>query len=168
MVAAQHRDRGKLSGLKRHALIRELALGELTQAKLAKKYDVTTGGITQFKQRHLEQIQAIQADANDEYAGLLINDKVARLRAYEEMLEVAMTPQPKVTPAGKIVHRVSINKDGEQEEEEILEVDLMGAARALRQAAEELGQIPNKVTLSGDVNTTTVYRIEGVSDSDLL
>ncbi len=86
------------------------------------------------------------------------------------MLEVALTPTPKITQGGVTVQTTDPESEDPQALVTVYEVDLPNAARILKQAAEELGQLPNRVTLTGDAlnPVTTVYRIEGVSDSDLL
>jgi len=164
---ATRRDRGKLGGLKRNGLIRALALEDVTQAALAERYGVTEGAITQFKHREAEAIQALRDEAENEFAGILIAQKANRLRALEELFEVARTPTPKVAPNGKIVREYVTNEDGLAEEVVVQEVDVRAAAGVLKQAAEEMGQLVARTQVSGDMNTTTTYRIEGVSPDDL-
>jgi hypothetical protein len=160
MVAPQHVNRGKLGGLKTHGLIRELALTDATQVSLARKYDVTEGAITQFKQKHAEAIAAVRADADNEFAGILIAQKAARLAAYEEQHRIAMTPTPKVSNKGTIVFDPETG-------DPVYEVNLGAANQTLKQAAEEMGQLPTRLQIQGDMQTTTTYRVEGVSPEDL-
>jgi hypothetical protein len=159
------RDDGPLGGLVRRKVIRELALmapGD-SQAALAKKYGVSGAAMTKFKQRHAEEIAAVAADADNEFAGILIAQKAYRLRMLEEIVETAMTPQPKVAANGNIVTRY--NSDGEPEE--VMEVQLGEARQALRAAADELGQIPQRVQITGGMDNRTTYKIVNVSDEDL-
>jgi len=167
MSGATKRDRGKLGGLKRNGLIRALALEDVTQASLAVRYGVTEGAITQFKQREAEAINALRADADNEFAGILIAQKAERLRALEELFEVARTPTPKVAPNGRIIRETVEDDTGETTEVIVHEVDVRAAAQVLKQAAEEMGQLPTRLQVSGDMNTTTTYRIEGFSAEDL-
>jgi hypothetical protein len=167
MVAPQYANRGKLGGLKTHGLIRELALSDIRQSELARKYDVTEGAITQFKHKHAEAIAAVRADADNEFAGILIAQKAARLAAYEELHAIAITPQPKISPSGKIVHETVMNEHGELEDAIVNEIDVRAAALVLKQAAEEMGQLPTRLQIQGDMQTTTTYKIEGFSESDL-
>lgn len=160
------KDGGKLGGLVRRKLVREIALKppDVTYSQLAKKYGVSGASITEFRQRHAEEIAAVAAAADDEFAGILIANKAYRLAALQEMHEIALTPQPKVATNGKIVTRWNPETG---EDEEVMEVDVRAAALVSKQAAEELGQLANRVTLSGQIDTTTTYKIVNVSDDDL-
>lgn len=164
MGAPQHADREserfKLGGLKRRQIVRELALGEMTQQALADKYGVVQSAIAAFKQRHADEIEAVRQNADDEFAGILIAQKAARLASLAEIHEKAMQPTPKITNKGT----VAIDpRDGEI----IQEFDGRLAAQVLKQAAEEMGQLPTRLEVKGDMQTTTTYRIEGVDPSDL-
>lgn len=155
------RDNGPLGGLVRRKLIREIALmapGD-TLSALAKKYGVSSAAMTKFKQRHADEIAAVAKDADDEFAGMLIAQKAFRLGLLQEIAEKAGEAVPKVTPAGKVAY----DEDGNQ----IMEIDYRAQMAALKQAAEELGQLANRMTISGDINTTTTYRIVNVTDDDL-
>lgn len=144
-------------------LIRELALGEMNQAQLADKYDVTPPAISLFKKRNADAIEAIRKDANDEFAGILIVQKAHRLGLLEQLIQKALEPQPKVSASGRVAY---VEKpDGSQEMVE--EIALDSAARMIKQVAEELGQLPNRLTLSGNVDVTTTYTIEGVDPESL-
>ncbi|HWT45245.1 MAG TPA: hypothetical protein VN085_04730 [Vicinamibacterales bacterium] len=160
------KDSGKLGGLVRRKLVREIALKppDVTYSQLAKKYGVSGASITEFRQRHAEEIAAVAAAADDEFAGILIANKAYRLAALQEMHEIALTPQPKVGNNGKIVTRWNPETG---EDEEVMEVDVRAAALVSKQAAEELGHLANRVTLSGQLDTTTTYKIVNVSDDDL-
>lgn len=159
-------DDGKLGGLIRRKLIRELALREpgTKLGDIAKKYDVSASAITHFAKRHAEEIATVAANADDEFAGILIAQKAYRLAAYQEMHEIAMTPQPKVSANGKVAYVFNIETG---QDEMVMEVDVRAAALVSKQAAEELGHLTNRVTLSGQLDTTTTYKIVGVSDDDL-
>lgn len=160
-------DDGPLGGLNRRKLVRELAMREpgITNGSIGRRYNVTGQAIGQFAQRHADEIAAVAADADNEFAGILIAQKAFRLGAYQEIHEIAMTPQPKVTPAGNVVHRY--NEETGQDET-VMEVQLGEARQALKQAAEELGQLANRVTLTGTMDTTTTYKIVDVVDEDIL
>lgn len=153
-------DRMPLGGHVGRALARDLALSGLSQTVLAEKYDVTQQAISAFAQRRAEEIKAIAANADDEYAGMWIAQKQARLAEYERIHGIALTPTPKVDNKGNQV------RDPETGEP-IFEVQLSEAQKALKQAAEEMGQLPSRLQIQGDLQTTTTYRIEGVSNEDL-
>lgn len=126
----------------RLALIRDLAGGEHTGAKLAKKYGVCAQAISEFKRRHEAAIAEVRGKLDDEFAGLWVARKAARLAEYENDLlciqeaielaaEAAGDDAPPPVPA-----------------------DLLRAKhRALRAVAEELGQLPTRmdVQVSGEV-----------------
>lgn len=117
----------------RRALMQDLALGEVTQSKLAESYGCSEAAITLFKQRHLAEINLIRDHAEDEFAGILIAKKAGRLQAYQDMLERA-------------------EESGDDKH----------AAKVLRQVAEELGALPQRVAISGQLDTQSRYVIDGV------
>jgi|ERR1700745_2019787 len=164
MTGASKAARSPLGGLRHRQVVRDLALGNFSQDELAEKYGVSQSAISQFKSRHAVEIAAVAADADDAYAGILIADKQARIAAYQAIHDEALVPVPKVTPSGKPALR--INKET-GEIEEITEVDHRAAMQALKSVAEEMGQLPTRLQVSGELSTTTTYRIEGVSNEDL-
>jgi hypothetical protein len=115
-----------------------LAKGEILQQDLAKKYGVTGAAITKFKQRHAATIQTIRDNAADQFAGILLASQVSRMETYQQIVD-----------------------DARERGDDKL------ASRVLRQMAEERGHLPGRVTLSGDVNTTTKYVIDGMDPEDL-
>lgn len=139
MVRSQGGEREPLEKpFTRRQLIRELATLTGTQAALAKKYSVAESSITAFKQRHATEIAAVQAAAEDEFAGLLIAQKEHRLAAYDDLYDQA-------------------DRAG----------DRASATRILRNVAEEMGHLPSRVTLAGEIGVTTRYVIDGVGNDDL-
>ncbi|MEU1554326.1 hypothetical protein ABZ517_16605 [Streptomyces scabiei] len=129
------RNWGKLErpGIRRK-LIHELARAEKTQQQLADEYGVAKSSITEFKQRHVDHIREVAQNLEDEFAGLWIAQKIDRLAEMQDMYEdTTLTPR-------QIETRLA----------------------ALRHAAEELGQIPNRTT----INLTQPVRVEiaGVED----
>lgn len=170
MSGATRRDNGKLGGLKRRQIVRELALGEQSQRQLAEKYEVSEAAISQFKNRYADEIEAVRQDTADEFAGILIAQKQARLAAYNDLYEKAIVPSPKVSPSGKIVKDLIPDPDnpgGPWIEAVVVETDVRAAALVLKQAAEEMGQLPTRLQIQGDMQTTTTYRIEGANPEDL-
>lgn len=83
------RGAAKMTRTEQRQLKRELAAGEVKRTVLAKKYDVTTGYITQFAQRYAREIDEIKDKLDDEFAGLWIADKSKRLDAYEDLYSQA-------------------------------------------------------------------------------
>jgi hypothetical protein len=141
-------------------LQQDLAHGGASQVVLAEKYGVGQQSISDFSIRHAATIQQIRDDAADEFAGLAIAKKAARLEVYRELLDAAMQPVPKV--AGKDAGYVRSPGENGEPGEIVYEIDAGVAAKILRQVAEELGHLPNRVTLSGDVGVTTNYTVKNV------
>ncbi len=127
---------------------------------IAEKYGVTPGAITQFADRYADEIAAVRADMDNEFAGILIAQKATRLAMYEEIAERALEPTPKIDNKGnQVVDRAT----GEL----VYEFDGRLAAQVAKQAAEEMGQLPTRVQVTGDMNTTTKYIVEGVDPGAL-
>lgn len=164
MTGASKADRGKLGGLVHRQVVRDLALSKQSQYALAEKYGVTQQAISHFAKRNAEEIAAVAAAADDEFAGILIAQKQARLAAYQELYGIAVSPTPKISASGKTVSYVDPETG---EAGVVMEVDVRAAATVLKQAAEEMGQLPTRLQVSGDMQTTTTYKIEGVDPSDL-
>lgn len=159
MSGSTKTDRGKLGGRVGRALARDLALTDASQSALAEKYGVTQSSISEFKQRRAEEIAEIAANADDEYAGMWIAKKINRLAELERIFDTAMTPTPKITNKGTLAY----TEDGTV----INEIDGRAAMQALKQAAEELGQLATRVSLAGGLDIRTNYTVEGVSPEDL-
>ena len=118
--------------LNRRKLIRQLAATDLKHDELAAEYGVDRTSVSRFRKRHEQEIEAVRADHLDEFAGLLIADKAARLSVYEQLLLEAVDK-------------------GER----------MVAVRILRNAAEELGHLPSRMQISGAVDVHTTYTVAG-------
>lgn len=143
----------------RRQLIVELALSGKPQTQLADEYGVAQSAISQFAARHRQTIEQVRADKENEFAGIAIADKAVRLAAYLDVLDTALTQTPKVNGKGEIVYGLP---DEHGERHPIMEIDAGVAAKILRNVAEELGHLPNRVTLGGEVGVTTRYTVEGV------
>lgn len=154
-------ERGKLGGLKRRQVIRLLAAAELTQAEIARRYGVTDGAITQFKDRHEQEILAVREKMDEEFAGIAIADKVNRVAMLEEIAEKAMEPTPRVDNKGFFVVDPVTG-------EHVYEFDGRLAAQVLKQAAEEMGQLVQRSSVTADVGVTTNYKIDGVDPGALM
>lgn len=148
----------------RRQLIVDLAHSDLSQTVLAEKYDVSQQAISQFAARHRATIEQVRADASNKYAGIAIADKAARLATYADMLEKALSKTPKVNGKGEIVYGLP---DENGERHPIMEIDAGVAQKILRNVAEELGDLPNRVTIGGEVGIKTDYTINGVDPGNL-
>ena len=122
----------------RHKLITELATSGKTQAQLAREYAVAESSMTEFKQRHLDDIEARRAAAGEEFAGVLIAEKATRLATYESLLADA-----------------------------VAKGDERSAIRILRNVAEEMGHLPQRIQMGGEVGVRTTYEIVGVDPEAL-
>lgn len=119
----------------RNKLIRELAEEKVTQVELAERYGVTPVSIGNFKKRHWTEITDVRDDLDNQFAGLWIAKKEARLAEYQD----------------------DVDRIGETLNHELLKAKQI----ALRSAAEEMGQLPSRFSMQ--VNTAPVtYKINGV------
>lgn len=109
----------------RRQLCRELATGEQTGAALARKYGVTRQAISAFGKRHAAEIDAIKADLDDEFAGLWVAQKAARLALYQADLEASA--------GGEYADHYE---------------HIRTRQAGLRAIAEELGQLPPRATVA--------------------
>lgn len=129
-------------------LCRELALSNKTQTLLATEYGVAQSSMTEFKQRHADEINAIRDDASNEFAGLWIAEKQNRIKVYERQLDgiqhMLSTADPDQIPA-------------------LLKV----AQAGLKSVAEEMGQLTARVAVQADVTAKVQYVVEGLDPEDL-
>jgi hypothetical protein len=122
---------------KRHVM-RDIALGGNTLKALADKYEVSDVAMQAFKKRYREEIQAIIDDAENEFAGIWIASKEQRLSAYRDLWERAWEDN-----------------------------DFALCSKIEKQVAEEMGHLPGRVTISGQLDTQTRYSVDGVNPEDL-
>jgi len=133
-----------LKGHIRLALARQLAEGGLTQTELGERYGVTQQAISDFARRERDMINAIRNDLDNQYAGLWIANKEARLAAYERDVDD--------------VERV--------EGDDVVTPELRRVKQAaLRAVAEELGQLPARMSVQMEGTIKTI--IEGIDPMDV-
>lgn len=156
---SSERKPGKLNrGHVKFRLIRALADGSKTQSQLARDFGVVSSAITQFKQAHRAEIEAVRADLNNEFAGLVLANKANRLAELEADIEAIGDGRIRVTIEGE---------DGREITSEKVDPALLRAKHAaLKAIAEELGQLPSKLNVSVDP-VTVRYEVSGVPDEDL-
>lgn len=135
--------RGDLErGWAKSRLILELAQAERTQVELAASYGVVQSSISEFADRHRDEITHQRDRITDEYASLWIADKrnrVAECQADVDAINDALT--------------------GEADEK------LLRAKLAImRQVAEELGQLKTNIEVGGQLT----YAVQGVDLSRLV
>lgn len=120
-----------------HEVCRELAAGDVSQAEIARKWGVHPSTITRFAQAHADRIADIRAHLDDEFAGLWIAQKEARIAAYMDEYELLEH------------HRNSNHHEWSKARQ-----------AALRAVADELGAIPNRSSLT--VGGTVEHRLVGI------
>jgi predicted transcriptional regulator len=127
-------------------LCRDLAVGNVSQSQLAEKYGVGPSAISYHAKKNAEEIAAIKADIENEFAGMWIAQKQSRVAEYQSDAE-----------------RINTALDKSDE----LDPKLLRAKNAaLKAAAEEMGQLSAKVQVQ--VQTQQVdYWIDGC-DLDLI
>jgi len=127
------------------ALVRALAEGQ-TQAQVAKQHDLARSTVSDFARRHRQAIAEVKADLANEFAGLWTASKRSRIAEYQRDIdllndmieELAAPPCPCSAPDcdARIIrdprHLLAVIKRKEA---------------AMRSVAEELGQLPNRMTL---------------------
>jgi hypothetical protein len=127
-------------GWVKHKLIHEIARDEKSTSQLAEEYGVTPSAISQFKTRHRTQIDEVKADIENEFAGLWIAQKKARLAEYQHDAD-----------------RISESDDPQY---------MRIKAQLMKAVAEEMGHLPTKTSMTVSPNNIT-YVIEGVNPEDL-
>lgn len=143
--APERTTRFPLRGARRIQLIRQLATGEYTQAALADMHGVVPSAIAQFIKREKLAIAQVREKLDDDFAGLWIANKAARLAEREQYIE-------------------------DLNEIEALRHDpaaVRAKLAAMKDAAEELGHLPGRITISGQLDTQTRYQVDGVNPEDL-
>lgn len=141
------------SAIRRHLkqpLIVDLAANEQSMAALGLKYGVSVQAISNFNRDYADEIsqakEAIQAGLRAETLGLWVADKKARLASYQ-----------------KDVDRL----EDELDSDGLDATDRRGAMKvkhgALRNVAEELGDLKVSVDVDGSVK----YTVEGTNTEDL-
>lgn len=131
-----HLDRGWV----KHRLIRDFALGEKTGKELAEQYGVSQTSISAFKRRHALEIEEVRNNLADEYAGVWVAQKLARIQEYQVAAE-------------KMANGTSPRN------QEVL-------VSILKAVAEELGQLPARQQINIS-NEQVTYEIVGVSPDDI-
>lgn len=127
-------------GWVRHRLIRDFALGEKTGQELARQYGVSSNSISSFKKRHSLEIEEVRNNLADEYAGVWVAQKLARIQEYQVAAEKMA------------------NGDSPRNAEVLTSI--------LKAVAEELGQLPARTQVSVSTEQVT-YQIVGISPDDI-
>lgn len=131
--------KGRLEALPPHLrlhLIRELAAGT-TLTALAETYDVSVPSIFEYRNRHQHEIDRQKQNIEDEFAALWIAQKANRIAAYEGEYE-----------------RLDRHENADHH--------LWSLARqsALKNAAEELGQLPPRQSITVNAVTHVIHGVD--------
>lgn len=151
----------------RRALVKELALAQLldvptkqerglTNVLLGKKYGVGNRTVQLFGRRHRAEIDAVvvAGDSDDaEFAGLWIAAKDNRLAMYQRDIER--------------IEELLEEHEGQEHTGSADQKLMQTKHAALRAAAEELGQLPQRVSIAPEAGTKVRYEIEGVQLGDV-
>jgi hypothetical protein len=150
----------------RVALIRDLAEGKLTQARLADKYQASKEGIRDFAKRHKEDIEYAKGHIEDKMLGLWVADKANRIAAYQDDIE--LTDEQLVAALEGRLAVSTTDADGVTTWERVEDLSdvigrlLRGKHRALRSVAEERGELPSRIALHMEDAAKVHHVIEGV------
>jgi predicted transcriptional regulator len=121
-------------------IIRLLAVNELTQKAIAERYGVQQSAVSSFSRRYADRIAEVRAELDNALAGLWIAKKENRVAHYMDMAEESD----------------DVNLDADWNERRRVK------AAALRAVADELGQIPNRSTVT--VDQTVRFEVSGAED----
>lgn len=166
-------------GRKRLQLIHDIARGEVKAMTLCREHGLSMKEFNAFKRKYQRDIATVKADLEAEFAGLWISRKRDRLA---ETQDVAERAQEQLTAYTRIVDLLDeAIADPANASDEILAVakSLMGSRdnlrspasdlmkvmlKALRQAAEEMGDLKTDTNLT---ISTLRSEIVGIDPSDL-
>lgn len=131
-------------GWRKAQLIRQLALGELSQTRLGELYGVSQASISRFATRHAADIEQVRWNLAEKVQQgaehLWVVGKQNRLAEYQDVAERMGSMS---TPRAQEIRM-----------------------QALRNVAEELGDLPARTNVQID-QTTVQYEIVGVSLEDI-
>lgn len=127
-------------GWVKHRLIRDFALGEKTGKQMAEEYGVSQTSISAFKRRNAMEIEEVRNNLADEYAGVWVAQKMARIQEYQQAAE-------------------KMAKGASPRNQEVL-------VTILKAVAEELGQLPARTQVQVNSQQVT-YQVVGIDPSEL-
>lgn len=112
-------------------LIRKIATMEHTDTELAAQYNVAIRSIGRFRDRHMEEIVAVRADLNAQFAGLWVTDKAKRIAEYQA--DIDQLSELAALDGGELIDTMP---------------DLVRLKHAaMRAVAEETGQLPARMSI---------------------
>lgn len=136
---------------RRIKLIRALASEEFPVSQLALQYGVSTSAIYQFRERHADRIADVRRDIANQFAGIALASKVARVETYsQQVLQILQVLEDPTQVAKAGLGFAELARVAQQ---------------GMRAIADELGDIPARVQVqhSGSLEV----RINGVDASEI-
>lgn len=134
-------------------LVRLLALGQHTQTELGERYAVSPSAISRFAVRHVDKISRQRDRLDDQFAGIVYADKIARvaeLSAQIEQIADLMADPDQAARAG------------------VQAAEMWRTVQtALRNIAEEKGELPSRHNVQVEGGVTVRYELVGVDVEDL-
>lgn len=148
----------------RLALIRALAAGQAVP-ELAARHGASRQSVHEFKKRHAAAIADVAGRLDDEFAGLWVASKAARLATYQGQIEhIASLLDPDTLDE-------ALAADAETERQRSAGVNVSTAelmrtqAQALKAIADELGQIPARMQI--EHSGALAIQVNGIDVSEL-
>lgn len=149
------------TGWRKFQLIRLLAEGEITRAKMAKQYGVSSRAITDFARRHAVDIAEAKRFIQDELAALWVSKKANRVAEYQQMIDDL---------GYELDRALRCDDDSLEERVGLRDRDLRDViktrATLLRDVAEQLGQLPQRSNDTND-SVSLIHQLVGIPDEDL-
>lgn len=160
----------------RRQLIHELARGEETQTFLAERHQVTKQAITEFKHRHATEIDQVRGDLENEFAGLWVADKQNRIAVYQDEIETISERLANDELEQALEDYIDAGDDTDERKRRAERVaDLLSQnptwARlrqaAIKAVAEELGALPQRMSVNLEGNVGIRYEVVGLDQEKL-
>jgi predicted transcriptional regulator len=136
----------KLSSWRKMEVCRWLAEKKYTQTQIAEMCEVTPDAVSKFAKRNASIIEEIRNNLEDEMAGMWVakkKNRIAYLMRQVELVENVLDAGVEVDPSM-----------------------LRAGQAAIKQIAEELGQLPSRLTVV-QAPQEVRYIVEGVDPSDV-
>jgi hypothetical protein len=152
----------------RTELVRLLASGEHTNTALAERFGVAQPSIVEFKHRHAASIARQRERLDDLYAGITYADKVARVAELSDQVEyVADLMEAELEDDEAEFDEPRTGKPRKAGVNVSTAELLRTVQTALRNIAEEKGELPSRQTVQHEGGVSVRYEIVGVQLEDL-
>lgn len=132
-------------------MIHDLAGGK-SQTAIAAMYGVTQQSISEFAQKHAEEIAELKANTRELLADLWIADKNLRIAAYQQNADTTR----------ELLAQIGTGERNGERPSELLRTE----QAALKSVAEEMGDLPQRIKVEGE-GVVVHHKLEGVNTDDL-